>query len=529
MRYLMFIPLLWCQVINAQQWAGPDKEACGDLGATLGSNDPCVDCCYLWTPTTDLSCSDCKNPVATPKMDMEYSVVVTDKNLRRKGMDVVKVTTTFTEMHFTPDHLVQGATESEVIASILNPGTADMPSEISWLITGTTYDCMLTQQGVDAKITPGDQYGKVKIRANNTTVAGCHVEKELPINNGVKDVYAIDLTAPSERMAKTGETLHVLNDVEVKVKAIPNEGGFTMGIPDWKQDAHGSITPHDGEANPSTFEQLPEDPINIKTSDYIAGDFPEAQPQVTIMRKRALVLSEIPVPIPGMDTLDKLLKKYFQFVDSPEFPCGGPAPFTMSISLPAFKTKVSQVEKYNSPELGAKAELTLEASVSASGRIYHPAATKTFDVEAFGHQLILCTRLYAELTGSLNLSIPGVKSDSLPDLGTKWHLVNPTLTAGFGISGNLELAFLVPGFKIDAKGKFASKLDLILEYISAESKLMHKIEIKPATASLTLGIKQETDPGKYEDFLPALLTQYLSKEVELFKPLTFGPWELHQF
>jgi|GEM_PF-6748628 len=531
LRFVVLNILQFLAIITyGQQWAGPPKEACGDLGVVIGSNTPCEGCCYLWTPADDLSCTDCKNPTATPKTTKKYSVVVTDQNLRKIGSDVVEVTTAFREMKFTPDHLVQDDSEAKVMASILDKGNINSPTEISWNMVPPFLGCMLEQQGMDAEITPGPQYGKVIIKATNLNVPGCYVEEELPVNKGVKDVVALDLTTPAgtDRVAMTGETLYVLNDAAVQIEAISNEGGKPEGLPDWQQDTHGSHMPPDGVWLEVMNEILPELPIESKTSEYIAGELPAGNPKVTVIRKKPLVLSETPLNLLGIDTLDKLLKKYFTFLDSPEFPCGSPAPFNIAIDIVGAKVKVSQVEKYKSPLLGTKEEVTFTAGLTASGRIYHPALTKTFEVKVFGSEtVVLCTRLYAQLTGTMEVNLPFIKSDSLEDI--TWNVSDPSLTAGFGVSIDLELAFHPPGYMFDLSAKAASKLEMTFTYLRAQQQIQYNLKIDPATATFKMNAKYESNPGKYEDLLPKALTKYLSKTIVIFEPITYGPWELHQF
>lgn len=80
----------------SQQWAGPDKERCeyGDA-VQIGSNDPCVDCCYSWSNPELLSCASCKNPMVIELPDnTTFSVEVRDKNLKLIGTDEVAVTLT---------------------------------------------------------------------------------------------------------------------------------------------------------------------------------------------------------------------------------------------------------------------------------------------------------------------------------------------------------------------------------------------------------------------------------------------------
>jgi hypothetical protein len=465
--------------------------------------------------------------MATPDKTKEYSVVVTDQNLRKIGTDVVKVTAVFREMHFSPDHLVQGDPESEVTASILDPGDANLPSEISWTLVPPFLGCTLEQEGVNARISAGPQFGKVKVKALNLNDPGCFIEKELPVNKGVKDVLAIDLTAPSERRAKTGETLYVLNDPNVKIEAIPNEGGYPEDLPDWQQDSYGSTPPPDFDWSEIMTEILPNSSSDSKTSEYIAGELPEGEPKVTVIRKKQAVTSDNPIPIPGMSTIDDKIAEYFRFVNQPEAPCGAPIPFSISLSLPEIKLKASEVEKYNHPGLGFKEEVTLAAGLAATGKIFHPGLTKTIDVQAFNQQVIFCSRLYGELMGTVDISLPFLRSDSLEDF--TWRIVDPSLTLGFSMGAGLEFALVPPGFMVLAGGKAKSKLDLIFNYSISEEKVTYKIKVDPLTLTLSMIIKVESDPGKYEDLLPKALSQYLSRTWELFKGKEYGPFDLYSF
>ncbi len=529
MRLLLTL-MIWVGLYlsaTSQQWAGPDVDVCeqGDL-KQLGSNDPCIDCCYSWSPSTGLSCTDCKNPYVNAKDTTIYTVEVRDKYLRLLGRDEVKVNVVFGNIHFTPGYLIQGS-EDTVEATILTLSNSFDPGEIYWNFSSDDLGCSMDvgEEGNTAWIAPGNTYGTVYIEAIYTGAnqdGMCMATAALDVNNGVKDVWAIDHTQPG-RIAKNGGTLIVLNDTIVDISAKPNEGGFAPNIPDWKPDIYGSTTPSDGQANVATSE-VPD--LAGKISQYIAGEEPADPPEVTVIRRTRVSPWEQPISIPGMDTLDKLIKSYFTFLDTPPIaPCGSVAPFSLSLSLPALGYTISEVEKYNDPGLGLKKVLKIPASVTATGKIFHPAFTKTFSFHAFGVDIFLCSRLYAELTGSMEVNMEFVSSDSLPD--SAWKASDPQITAGFGIGGNLEFAFLPQGYLVTASASIKSKLQVIFTYVNETSILNHKIKVDPATAILQAKIQQETDPGKFKDLLGGRLN--FSKEIVLLKGGEYGPWKLHQF
>ncbi|MBL4656487.1 MAG: gliding motility-associated C-terminal domain-containing protein [Flavobacteriales bacterium] len=67
--------------------AGPDVEICPDESVTLGGSGGIS---YNWNPSTELSCTDCANPEATPSSTSIYTLVV--KNTACVDSDQVVVT-----------------------------------------------------------------------------------------------------------------------------------------------------------------------------------------------------------------------------------------------------------------------------------------------------------------------------------------------------------------------------------------------------------------------------------------------------
>jgi hypothetical protein len=190
------VAILLVQIGYGQQWAGPDKSSCGELGVVIGSSDPCPNCCYSWTPVEGLDDANIKNPTARPKTTTIYTVKVVGANLQAMGNDEVKVAVDFGEMVLSPEFLIQGSEESMSHVYLRKLGDVDQPSEIAWTFNGPTLGCEISPEGVDAIITPGNFYGDVTVRASKVSVPGCYVEGKLPVNNGVKDVFAIDADHP---------------------------------------------------------------------------------------------------------------------------------------------------------------------------------------------------------------------------------------------------------------------------------------------------------------------------------------------
>ncbi len=528
----MRIGLIWMitfllpLAVQSQQWAGPDVEVCEQgTPKTLGSMDPCPGCCYNWTPAEGLSCTTCKNPEVNVKKKTDYTVEVRDQHLKSLGKDMVTVDVAFGNIHFTPDHLIQGS-DKTVEAKLLSLSSNFNPSDIHWSLVGGDLGCMNTPIGQTSTITPGDQYGKVHVLADymGDYDGECYAKEDLDINNGVKDVWAIDYNSPT-RMAKNDETLYTLNEAPVLISAKPNEGGFKNGVPDWKPDAYGSHTPPQGAHD----IEMSEDPqvLDGRTSQYIAGELPDGQPKVTVIRRIPLPEYTTSISMPGMDTLDKLIKKNFKFFNKTDviLPCGTSSPFTMSLTLPSLGIKVNESEKYNSPFLGIKQNLAIEASVSATGKLFHPTFTHLIDVHLFGYDLVMCSRLYTELTGVLMVNMEFNQNDSLPD--DSWIASDPSLTASLGISGNLEFAVIPVGYLISASAKLGGKLNMIFTYVQASNKLIDQLNIDPITANLQAKIQQEGDMGKYEDVLDGLLN--FSKQIVLMDKKELGPWDLYQF
>jgi hypothetical protein len=522
MKKVFFFIVWMCQFggnILGQNWAGPDTTSCGELGVVIGSNDPCPGCCYFWSPTIGLSDHKIKNPTAKPKTETIYSVTVTDSNLRLKGTDQVTVGLSFGEMRFNPDFLVQGSDESEVHATLLKLGDVDQPSEIVWDIFGPTLNCEYTPQGLGAIYTPGNLYGEILVEARKVSVPGCFVQETLAVNNGVKDVWAIDPDHMT-RIAKTGETLVLINHEEVIIHAIPNPGGFEDGIPDWKPDSYGSTTPADGDDYFLISQDLD---FSDVTSDYIAGDEPDFQPKVSVIRKPPQTTLTTNLVAPGFAALATSIKNLIQFkkVTHVNPACGDLSPFSVTITTPTLKFNKTLVEIHADPGLSYKREVTGEVAFSVAGRMYHPVLTKNIQSKYFNFSV--CSKLFAEFSGGLSSNIKVIKDPSLPD--STWRpeaASNELMALTIAVGGGLELGIAPMGYLFTAKGKISTSFKSILYF--EELHLKCKGILYPATVKVEAKIQKLTDPGKYEDL--ALGLGNLSAEFQIFDPIVSPVWDI---
>lgn len=512
MRYSFIIVLLSYQFVAAQQWAGPDGVSCGELGFVIGSQDPCPDCCYIWSPAQGLNCTDCKNPRATPKSKTTYTVVVTDKNLSWKKTDAVVVDVVFGEMQFTPDHLVQGTSET-VNAKVLKLNT----SNITWQINGNALGCSLDQQGTQAVVSPGTEYGTIQVRATNNDVPGCYVQEPLPINNGVKDVWAVDLQHPG-RIAKAGGTLYVVGHGDVQIQAIPNEGGFAPGIPDWKNDLIGNTVPEDGVAIQIMTESTS---VLGAEAEYIAGDDPEYEPRVAVVRKTPVTDEQ---DVAGFITG---FVAYFQNVKTRinslfggqqgDFPCVTMSPFDAEITA-SVKYKETDVEKYRNPGMGLKREYVADATYNFSGRVYEPRFTGTYIVPFT--DIGICSQLYVGLNAGGQLALSIVSDDSQES--TEWKIDNPQLEFSVGAEAKIEVVCLVTGWAATATGSAYSTVKFPITYDYTAKTIKGQVKLNPMNMKFEAKVGSISNMGEIKNAF-----NIFSKEIQLWSGSDFDPFTIY--
>lgn len=508
----------WIGNSYGQNWAGPDTTTCGELGVVIGSNDPCPECCYFWSPSIGLTDHTVKNPTAKPLTETIYTVVVTDANLVLKGTDEVTVGLTFGEMFFSPDHLIQASDESVVDAVLLNLEGVNSPSDIEWDILPPTLGCEHIPEGLGARITPGNFYGEVTVQASKVGTPGCIVKEKLPVNNGVKDVWATDTDTPG-RIAKQGETLYVVDQSEVLISAKPNPGGFSNGIPDWKPDGFGSNTPMDGKADNPMSEPYT---LSGDFADYIAGDEPDFKPQVRVVRIQNAVIQQNITPF--IDAFFTFLKSKLKFkTNGPteeviDIPCGSADPFEINAAEVSYIVKRSVAEKFMSPDTGFKYEYVIEGTFQATGKVFHPYFTKTVSLPG----VAVCSKLWIGATAPITFAMTFVEDPAQqdPDL----HIENFQGKWGIKFFSGFELAAVTTGWAAAGSAEFSVSLESVSEYQAVDNKLVAYIEIKPASCTITSTVYKLSDNNQFKKVFSGP-----SAEVQMMEAKKYGPFTVYNF
>ncbi|MBK9106716.1 MAG: hypothetical protein IPL92_19685 [Saprospiraceae bacterium] len=509
------------------EWAGPDKESCGEKGVQLGASTPCPGCCFLWSNAEDLDSATIQNPVARPKKGTTYTVTVTDEKLSWKKIDAVKVDLSFGEIHFIPDHLEQGT--EEIVLAKLQKNNGNFST--TWSFQGDDLGCTIEPTPGDynhATLTPGDEYGKLQVKVHKNADPECYFVETLPVNNGVKDLKAIDLNNPN-RFAETGQTLYLISndpvDWKARLIAIPNEGGFANGNPVYKADSYNSPTPLSDEE-----DQVVEDVATIsgKYSKYIAGDFPDFDPMVTVIRK-------IPEESPsGLPALAQNLYNFWQDLEqrlnfddlnieapgsSPTTPpCPEVSPFSFEGNF-GIGYKTTEVEKYNDPGIGEKKECTIDATINIVGKIYHPALTRHFVIFGIG----VCSEVSAYLEAITGFHMGITSDESLPD--DKWVLGDPQfeLTIGGGV-GFSAVLLSGTGYNLQASGSAGVSCKTFIDFKTATAEFVATTKLFPVTIKVEAVVVNTTNMGEFKP-----LFNLLSKEFVLYKGFETTPLVLYDF
>lgn len=526
MRIIFIIMLL--QFFNrsaiAQQWAGPDKEMC-EFGspAQIGSNDPCVDCCYIWSNANLLSCSDCKNPEVTSLPDTTvFTVEVRNKNMKLIGKDEVEVRKAFGDIRFTPDFLIQDSEDTSV-AEILIVADAFDPEEIYWDFVEEDLGCALNvlPEGYKASIHPGVEYGTVTIRAdyNGPNVTGeCYTLSEIDVNNGVKDVWAIDPDSPN-RIAKNGEILNVVDQTNVIIRAIPNPVGFIGNIPDWKPDNYGSMTPAD-----KAVESTMSEPHGLfdNYSEYIAGDSPDFKPKTGVRRITNVQTTQLLNGIvePFLDFFKAIVKFKTNPGDedaSPSHDCGEVISFDFAETTSNYALKSSVAESYNSPDTAYKFELSVEGAYQAMGRVYHPYFTRSFD---FG-VVSMCVEAYIGADAPITFAMNFVKDPAQED--DSWHVENFQGKFLVKFLGGASAEASLLNWDANVALELSASVESIFEFQAVTGDLVAYVELKPASGTFTASIT------KTEDDMQSYSLDFPSKEVQIMDPIKSSPFLIYSF
>lgn len=511
--------------VQAQNWAGPDKATCGEKGVMIGSSDACNGCCFSWSPAEGLSDAHIKNPIARPKKPTWYTVTVVDENLSWKKTDKVFVDLSFGEFIFEPDHLEQGSDEIALVRLKNNienhPTTWSLPDPLG---------CTIEPSGDPnlASIHPGNQYGKLLVKVQNANDAECYFTDYIPVNNGVKDLIVKDLNNP-ERMAKTGETLYLVgleeSEVIAKLIAIPNEGGFANGNPMY----HPNFTLEHNPINGEDEQEVTEEPTIAlaggNTAVYQAGESPDYEPEITVVRIHPAESSVEALELfQNMMTFLQEWKDRFDF-ENLDLDAQGPPPGPECPSQDPFDVnwnfglvfKGIEVEKYNSPALGTKRDLSLDFGVHIAGRIYHP--TLTCHCSKFG--VGICSEVFAGVDLNQDFHLSMTSDQSLAD--PSYKLNDPQLEivmtglAGFNIT-------LLSGLGIDLIGQGSATVStkLIFEYKTETGDITAAASLAPITLKIEAAVVNETNMGEFEPVF-----NLISEEVVLFKGYPLDPIVLY--
>ncbi len=483
-KYLISISLLsllgFC--VHAQQgsdWAGDNVFICPSIGDTLGiKTDPCPECCYEWTPQEGLSCTDCKNPVVNIETPQTYSVKVTDPMLRWQETDEVDVAIGFGPISFTPTFLQQGR-QDEKVTAILEENIHNVP--IKWSFVGDSLGCTINPiDQFTAQITPGNKYGKITIKAtdaSNTTPPLCFVEKEIEINEGIKDLFAEDAQHPG-RIAKNGETLNLVGHNDVRVTPIPNDEGFFPGQPDYRNDLFaGCPTPTDG--NTSSF-------ITSCSGDeeIIAGGLPTFEPKVFIRRYQE---SSEDLNFPNFGGLEAIEDA----LDGIEFKNGKIGSLEAAFNIGASKITKTLVEKYQSPDTAYKFEYIFGITGSLDGRIKDPRFSGEIDLIILPFTAQSC--LFVGATSALGISGKLFVDPSTADSGLQ-------IFPGFNVDlevclqGGYELMVDASLVEVEGLIRLTSCIKNTFTADLANKRLLYKLTLDPLVAPLNIKIKDKTDP-----------------------------------
>lgn len=518
-KFRKFLILLFATILkigNAQpntDWAGPNKSTCGELGVIIGDTlNTCLDCCYKWEPADGLSSTTINTPLAKPRHRTTYRVTVIAADFSWTATDNVTVDVAFGEIRFNPTSLEQGG-EDDVLAT-LNRSNGN---NIQWTLDNPL-GCSISGNGTVATITPGSDFGTVTVKAANLDIPGCVTREDIDINEGAKDVWAIDKNHPN-RIAKKGETLYLIGETTATIKAIPNEGGFQNGAPYWYQDSYGSQLMSDGISE-SDMSESPT--ITGRTSEYIAGPPPSSGPKVTVIRKLPQTTDYGSTIQTALAPVTSLIKNYFNYDggSSSSNPCGSSTPFSADLNIGQLTYTSVEVEKYNSKDLGEKKTLSIGATVSLTGNLYHPVYTKNARIP--GTDIFACTKLGINAQASASFSLSAIKDESLQN--SDWMFDNPSVTLSFCLGGGIEGVLSAADYQLQLAAGFTACAKPTLFYDLQDNTLKFKITILPATTTVIARIVNISDPANVRDVfsLP-------SQSVQLMSPLETMPQVLYQF
>ena len=457
------------------KWAGQDTVSCGEAGVMIGymGTDPkAANACYQWSPSTGLSCTDCRNPVASPKHRTQYTVKVVANDLSWSATDNVWVDLSMGEMKFNPPYLERG-TNVPVEAYLMKINS----TSIEWSILGDPLGCHITGNGATASISPGNTHGSITVQAENLETPGCIVKEEIDINVGVKDVEAEDVQNPG-RIARNGETLYIINQDEVLIRAIPNEGGFDDETPDWKNDLLGSRKLEKGQVSGILSENHLLHPI----AQYIAGKAPDFEPLVTVHRE-SVVATTVMIGLQDIPLVEKVKNT----IDNTNF--NSPVKVgSLDVNFGPFEASLSTIKvgKYKNPDYGYKVNGSLTVGMGIVGKLYYPPLTRTINV--FTTTVMTEVYISAGISGTVSGELEYDPSKESPWSG------QVTGKVSFPFQGGIDGSTATTNYKVETTGNFNWTLDLVT-YKPGDNQVFGYFESNPVTATIGFTVKSITDPA----------------------------------
>ena len=459
-----------------QNWAGPDQSVCGSSeGVFIGLEGADPQNCYKWSPTTNLEGDPCQARVLVkPEETTTYSVTVTGPNFSFTQVDEVVVDVDFGNIQFTPGFTEPDSMSNQSTAMVANnPG--NHPHQ--WLIV----EPLAQRLGCSIDPTTGvisgcKEAGEITVRAQRTDFPVCKAEATFRVNTGVRDVEARDLsTANGNRVAKTGETLVLVDRNPVEFKALPNDNEqFGLNDITWT----GPGAPSNGAPLWENFDIFPQS-FTVSANDK----------SVNVERKNTI---SITVPSPNFALFSLLqsgLEKFKPTRPWNQVPGAGTcSPFTPTALNTSDSYIQNNTNKYNSPEEGTKHTLSTSAAFEATGRMCFPPPYSSLP-NPFGYYYT-----YAFLTGSLGGTISGSKDEGAAD--TTWNMNTVTVTGAFTAGIGADFGISVPGdiFVIAGSVTGSATLSTTLRYVSPNIEGQVKLEPLVVSGSLSAWITSPNDP-----------------------------------
>jgi|WetSurMetagenome_2_1015567.scaffolds.fasta_scaffold70723_2 hypothetical protein len=492
---LTFISLAFRLELSAQEWAGPDKNICEGAGTTLGLDSAPNNYCYNWSPSTGLSSTTDKRPMAHPDKTTEYTLVAIGPNFSNKVVDKVKVTVETGGVVLTPTYTQPDSSVNQSHAH-LTIKTAGVTYK--WSIVGDDKGCQINEN--TGNISYCHQIGDVKVRVKDADNPDCFADGTLRVNVGVKELFAIDNANPT-RKASNGDTLHLVGINAVKLKAIPNSGeSFGDDQPDWTGSTVLPPNPHDAEwvndAGTPTSLTITAGQKNVYVSRETTGEISAgviAQSLSTIFNR----LKELVKPTPGLTPGNT-------FDPGQTTAC---LPFSAEI-IPTISYKKAPVNRKDSPKSGYAWTIEGDIKAEITGRVCFPPPYSAVPNPVF----VWSTYVIGQGAGKLTMNMVYDESVNYPG---KWVSNGLNFVTEFKLGVGGEIAVLLPGNLFGITGSLFGGV---------------KWGIDPDWAPPYIDVKASIEPLVIEGglkvwyFNPANTVIDLQGKYNMLDPITMGPY-----